>query len=148
MAAGWAREWLDEVRAASYAVMLDDRIMERRRDAAYSLPGGTGGANGGGSGDPMEKVDALVDAEKASSMLGWARQLVAEFRAAMDAIRAGCKGDVLEASYLAEMRCCDLKDIADICEELAISRATYYRRIEMLIDYLDYIGKESAVRRS
>lgn len=141
----WAAAWLEQVAEAAKALERDRLARAARREAVLKLGSPlAGGPHGkGGASDPMAAVDAMVDAEGADG-LAWARDEMDRFYACMGAVRAGCEGEIAEATVVAELRYALGMSASRTARELGCSRATVYRRIDVLVDYLDYVGPEIA----
>ena len=133
---GWAQPWLESVAMARKAV-------ERERAAAEA-----------GVADRTRTVDAYVEAEEAlrggaGSRIRWAFDRLAEFDAAMDALRErvaadGVSGawshDVFDGSYALEYRYRLGYDDAKACDLLMCGRSTLWRKMGCALDYMEMAG--------
>lgn len=142
---GWAKGWLEQVGEAAKAIRYETLASERRREAMLSLGTGSGsiGAQSGAR-DPMERVDALIDAEAETQDLDWAHELVDDFTATMRYIRREYRDYLVAASYVAEMRYLQGMTVREIADVADVSRRTVYDRLELLIDWLDFVGPAGA----
>lgn len=138
----WARSWLEGVRQGVRALERERRAAEARCEAVLRLgsPMASGPHGKGGAADPMAAVDAMVDAEAGADGLEWAREGIAEFYAMGARVRGGCAGEILDGVYAAEYVYAMDLGTAEAAAAMGCSRATVARRIDALIDYLDYIG--------
>lgn len=137
----WARTWLENVSQAARAIEHHRAAAAARREAAMSLgsPMASGPRGKGGAADPMAAVDAMVDAE-ADGGPAWAYAELDAFYRAMGEVRAGCEGEIAEGTWAAELRYALGMTAAAAARELGWSKATLYRRLDALADYLDFIG--------
>lgn len=137
-----ARSWLSQVSEAASLVRTEERLAAARREAMASLPSASRGPRvaSSPSQDPMARVDAVVDAERASAAsLSGARAEVAAARRAFAAMRAN-PGPVADAAVVLELVHVDGMTVYAASQALGEPRSTVRRRYELGVDWLDANG--------
>lgn len=130
----WSREFFDEVAQARLAMERADKLVDWRRQKAYSLPSHI-------DTDVPELVDA--EADKAT-VYNWARDVLNDFDDLAAAQRQSLRGELLEGLDIAEAKYRLGEKVKAITSAFCISNDTLYRRLGALTDYLDYLGPERA----
>lgn len=144
----WARDWLNEVGEARKALERAEAVAELRESRAYALPNplahaGEGNVRGGIH-DRMRAADDMIDGEMSDDALDWARVALALFDHMAKVNRVTLRGAMLDGLDIAEMRHALGASDNQICDAFHISRSKLFNDLNAFIDYLDYIGPESA----